>query len=399
MNSSKPDQTQTLLERYRRLINISRDLSSTLNLDSLLYQIVKAAADLTDSHDASILLYDENQHELYFQASTHLDARAMRGLIVPVEGSIAGSIVTTRQPTKVMSAEDDPRHYDGIGESVQYKTESLLGVPLITKDKVVGVIEALNKREGDFTDEDEQLLSALGSQAAVAIENTRLFQQSDLIAEVVHELRTPLSSISTASHLLMRPEISQEQRAKIAETIQRETTRLSDMATSFLDLARLESGRSPFKMEEVDLVSMLQEGGKIMESRIQEQGLTLLWDIEDDLPTFHGDPDKMIQVILNLLSNAIKYNRPKGKITIGASASEEEISFYVTDTGRGILPEHCESLFQKFYRVPGSDQVTEGTGLGLSITHKIVDGHGGRIEVDSEVGKGTTFTVHIPRHR
>lgn len=397
MNS--PKQNQTLLARYRRLITISRELSSTLDLDSLLYLIVKAAADLTDSHDASILLYDENQHELYFQASTHLDPRAMRGLVVPVEGSIAGTIVTTRQPMMVMSAENDPRHYDEIGESVQYKTESLLGVPLITKDKVVGVIEALNKQEGAFTDEDEQLLSALGSQAAVAIENTRLFQQSDLIAEVIHELRTPLASISTASHLLIRPEVSQEQRAKMAETIQRETTRLSEMATSFLDLARLESGRSPFKMEEVNLVSMLQEGVKIMESRIKEQGLTLQWDLQDDLPTFHGDSDKIIQVILNLLSNAIKYNRPQGTITIGASATEKEISFYIKDTGRGILPEHCESLFQKFYRVPGSDQFNEGTGLGLSITNKIVDGHGGRIEVDSEIGKGTTFTVNIPRRR
>jgi K+-sensing histidine kinase KdpD len=397
MNSSKQDQTQTLLERYRRLINISRDLSSTLDLDSLLYQIVKAAADLTDSHDASILLYDENQHELYFQASTHLDARAMRGLAVPVEGSIAGTIVTTRKPMKVMSAEDDPRHYNGISESVQYKTESLLGVPLITKDKVVGVIEALNKKEGDFTDEDEQLLSALGSQAAVAIENTRLFQQSDLIAEMIHELRTPLSSISTASHLFMRPEVSQEQRASMAETIRRETTRLSEMATSFLDLARLESGRSPFIMEEVDLVALLQEGVKIMESRIQEQGLTLECDLKDNLPSFHGDSGKIIQVILNLLSNAIKYNRPKGMITIGASSTDKEVSFYVKDTGRGILPEHRESLFQKFYRVPGSDQITEGTGLGLSITKKIIDSHGGRIEVDSEVGKGTTFTVHLPR--
>jgi signal transduction histidine kinase len=398
MSSSKEDQAQNLIERYLRLITISRDLSSTLDLDSLLYQIVKAAADLTDSHNASMLLYDENLNELYFQSSTHLDARTMRGLAVPVEGSIAGTIITTRQPLKVMRTEDDPRHYEGIGESVHYKTESLLGVPLITKDKVLGVLEALNKQEGDFTQEDEQLLSALGSQAAVAIENTRLFQQSDLIAEMIHEFRTPLSSISTASHLLIRPEISQEQRASMAKTIQRETTRLSEMATSFLDLARLESGRSPFIMEKVDLIAMLQEGGKIMESHIQEQGLTLEWALEENIPTFHGDQNKIIQVILNLLSNAIKYNRPHGKITIGASATDQEISFFVKDTGRGILPEHCESLFQKFYRVPGSEQVSEGTGLGLSITKKIVEGHGGRIEVDSEVGKGTAFIVHLPRN-
>jgi signal transduction histidine kinase len=397
MNSSKARQVQSLLERYLRLIDISRDLSSTLDLDSLLYQIVKAAADLTDSHDASILLYDESNHALYFQASTNLDVRAMRGQTVPVEGSLAGTIVTTRQPLVVMRAEDDPRHYEEIGEAVKYKTESLLGVPLMTKEKVVGVLEALNKREGEFTHEDEQLLSALGSQAAVAIENTRLFQQSDLIAEVVHELRTPLSSIRTASHILMRPETSQEQRTSMAKIILQETDRLSEMTTSFLDLARLESGRSPYNKRQIDLAELLQEGAKIMENRIQEQGLTLSWDIKEEIPPFHGDPDKIIQVILNLLSNAVKYNRPKGVITIGASLAGEEISFYVKDTGRGILPEHCESLFEKFYRVPGSEKVSEGTGLGLSICQKIIAGHGGRIEVDSEVGEGTTFTIYLPR--
>jgi signal transduction histidine kinase len=399
MNLSNPGQSQPLLERYLRLIDISRDLSSTLDLDRLLYKIVKAAADLTDSHDASILLYDESNHELYFQASTDLDVTTMRGLAVPVEGSLAGTIVKTRQPLIVMKAEDDPRHYEEIGESVQYKTESLLGVPLITKEKIVGVLEALNKRVGEFTQADEQLLSAFGSQAAVAIENTRLFQQSDLIAEVVHELRTPLSSIRTASHILMRPEISQEQRASMAKTILQETDRLSDMTTSFLDLARLESGRSPYKKSQVNLLELLQEGARVMEGQIQEQGLTLGWDLTGNIPAFRGDPDKIIQVILNLLSNAIKYNRPNGNITIGASATDKEVSFYIQDTGRGILPEHCESLFQKFYRVPGSEKVSEGTGLGLSISHKIITGHGGRIEVDSQVGEGTTFTIHIPRNQ
>jgi signal transduction histidine kinase len=398
MNLSKTVQDRSLLERYLRLIDISRDLSSTLDLNRLLYQIVRAAADLTDSHDASILLYDECNHELYFQASTNLDVRTMHGLAVPVQGSLAGTIVTTCQPLIVMSAEDDPRHYEEIGESVKYKTESLLGVPLMTKEKVVGVLEALNKRKGEFTQDDEQLMSALGSQAAVAIENTRLFQQSDLIAEVVHELRTPLSSIRTAAQILTRPETSQEQRANMAKTILQETDRLSNMTTSFLDLARLESGRSPYNKCQVDLVALLHEGAKIMENRIKEQGLTLSWDIEGDIPPFHGDPDKIIQVILNLLSNAIKYNRPDGSITIGASVTDKEISFYIKDTGRGILPEHCESLFEKFYRVPGSEKISNGTGLGLSICHKIITGHNGKIAVDSTVGKGTTFTIHIPRN-
>ena len=380
--------TDTLFERYLRLMDITRDLSSTLNLDTVLNKIVDAAADLTDSNDASILLYDEKHNLLYFHTSTNLDTVEMKGLLVPVEGSIAGAIVTSRESLKVMNVDKDPRHFEEI--------ESLLGVPMITKDKVVGVLEAINKREGDFNKDDEDLLSALGSQAAVAIENTRLFNQSDLISEMVHELRTPLASINTASNLLMRPEISQEQRASMAETIQRESNRLSEMATSFLDLARLESGRTTYDVEKVNLIKLLEEGVEIMDSRIKEQNLNLEWAVETKTLIIRVDADKLKQVILNLLSNGIKYNRPNGKIIIGLSSNKQEISFYVRDTGRGILPEHRESLFEKFYRVPGSEQIAQGTGLGLSITKKIVEDHGGKINVESELGKGTTFTVILP---
>lgn len=393
---TKQDQPNSLVERYQRLLELSSDLSSTLDLNTLLQQIVNAAADLTGSLAASILLYDEVKNVLYFQVSTNLDTLVMRGLVVPVDNSIAGAILTGGKPLVVMNVDEDSRHFAGIGESVKFKTESLLGVPLVTKEKVIGVLETLNKSEGKFTKEDETLLSALGSQAAVAIDNAHLFQQSDLIAEIVHELRTPLSSISTAAHLLQRPEISQEQLTTMAQTIHRETNRLSEMVTTFLDLARLESGRVQFKKEKVDLKTLLEESAEIMQSRVEEQGLSIKWHVPDDLPAFQCDRDKLKQVALNLISNAIKYNRPKGTITIGAAATQKEISFYVKDTGRGILPEHITSLFQKFYRVPGSEQVAQGTGLGLSISNRIVEVHGGGITVKSKAGKGTTFTVTLP---
>lgn len=392
-----PSKLETqLFQRYLSLLEISRDLSSVLDLDVLLQRIVRAAADVTDSSAASILLYDDAKKELYFQASTNLDTPLMRGLVVPVEGSIAGAIVVSQHPMIVQDTREDPRHFQGIGKSTQFETESLLGVPLIAKDKVVGVLEALNKKEGEFTQEDRELLLALGSQAAVAIENARLFQQSDLVAEMVHEIRTPLASINTATHLLQRSEIKADQRASLAVTIQKEAQRLSDLATTFLDLARLESGRSNFKIETVDIPGMLAEAREVMEARISEQGLDFHWSVDENTPPVHGDTDKLKQVALNLISNAIKYNREKGSITVGSGFSKRNVHFFVEDTGRGMLPEHINSLFQKFYRVPGSEDIAQGTGLGLSICKKIVEGHGGAIEVTSEVGRGTRFTVVIP---
>lgn len=395
--SSADSQDIGKFERYLKLLEISRDLSSVLDLDVLLHRIVEAAAAVTDSSAASILLYDETKNELYFQASTNLDTPLMRGLAVPVDASIAGAIVTTREPMIVQNTREDPRHFRDIGKSTQFETESLLGVPLITKDKVVGVLEALNKHEGEFTSEDQSLLLALGSQAAIAIENARLFQQSDLIAEMVHEIRTPLVSINTATHLLLRQELPAEQRTNLAETIQRETQRLSELASTFLDLARLESGRGQFKIEQVNLSAVLEDARQVMQARVEEQSLDFVWKVPGDLPAIKGDSDKLKQVALNLISNAIKYNNANGRITVSAAANKKNLTFAVEDTGRGMLPEHINSLFQKFYRIPGSENIAQGTGLGLSICKKIVEGHGGTIEVASEVGKGTRFTVVIPR--
>ncbi len=203
---------ETLLERYLSLLDIAQVLASTLDLDRLLYQIVMAAATLTDSEAASIILYDENKNRLFFQSSTDLDSKVMRGLEVPVENSIAGEILRTQKPMIVMNIEEDSRHFTGVTDSTIQSTRSLMGVPLITKEKILGVLEVINKKRGEFSEDDDNMLLALGSQAAISIENTRLFQQSDLISEMVHELRTPLASIQTAAHLLNRDDISTDQR-------------------------------------------------------------------------------------------------------------------------------------------------------------------------------------------
>jgi K+-sensing histidine kinase KdpD len=395
MMSDKSEKSFT--ERYVSLLDISRELSSTLNLDALLHQIVTAAADLTDSMAASIMLYDNNNDELYFHSSTNLDARVMRGLVVPVEGSIAGTIMTERKPVNVMNVAEDPRHFEEIGKTTNYEVESLLGIPMITKEKVVGVLEVVNKISGEFDQDDENLLIALGSQAAIAIENSRLFQQSDLIAEMVHELRTPLASIQTAAHLLTRPEISQQQRTNMAETIKKETGRLTEMATSFLDLARLESGRTQFNFEDTELNEVLKDSAEVMESRIEAEGLTLELQLNEPLDEVKADPDKLKQVALNLISNAIKYNRVNGSVIIGSFEKGKDVGFFVKDTGRGMLPEHVEMLFNKFFRVPGSEKMAGGTGLGLSISKKIVESHGGQIRVESVIGTGTTFSVTLPK--
>jgi len=262
---------------------------------------------------------------------------------------------------------------------------------------VVGVLEALNKEKGKFTEGDESMLSVLGAQAAVAIENARLFQQSDLISEFVHELRTPLASLSTATYLLLRPEMSHEQQEQIINNIHSETLRLNSMASSFLDLARLESGRVQFHKTTFNITDLLFECKDIMNAKAEEEKIQIRIEAPEGLPLWEADRDKLKQVMLNLLSNAIKYNRPNGSIILDATAAEANVCITVQDTGMGIPEEALPHLFEKFYRVRETEDKVAGTGLGLSICKQIVQGHGGRVEVKSKLGVGTSFSVMLPR--
>ena len=388
--------TQTL-DSYLRLIEISRDLASTLDLDTLLDDIVRASADITHAEAASILLYDDTSRQLYFQVATNIDEPTMRGLVVPLEKSIAGWIVTNRKSVRIDDAHKDLRFFSDVEQTVGYETKSLLGIPLITKNKVVGVLEVINKKRGRFTDPDESMLTVLGAQAAVAIENARLFQQSDLIAEFVHELRTPLASLSTATYLLLRPEMSREQRDQIVNNIHNETLRLNSLASSFLDLARLESGRVQFRKTRFSLADLLYECRDVMMTKAQETSIQIRIDVPNDMPLMEADRDKIKQVMLNLLSNAIKYNRPNGSVIVTGNYDENEQSISIQDTGLGIPEESIPHLFEKFYRVKEHEGKASGTGLGLSICKQIIQGHNGRLEVKSKMGIGTSFTIHIPR--
>jgi len=385
-----------LLERYRRLNELSRDLASTLDLNILLDRIAHSAHSLCHAEAASILLYDQKKQELYFETMTNKDLPDMKGMVVPVEGSIAGWIVKNSQPLIITDAQNDPRHYNGVKDATQIETQSLLGVPLIAKDRVIGVLETINKRDGDFDDEDQDLLMALGAVAAVAIVNARLFQQSDLISELVHELRTPLTSLNTASTLMLNPQLSEDARTELQKLMLGETKRLSEMTTNFLDLARLESGRMPYQMNDFEIKFLLEESVQLMQARAAEMGLQLQLDIPDGLPLLRGDRGKIKQVMINLLSNAIKYNKPSGMVIVNVAAEGEDLVVRVRDTGVGIPAKSVPLLFTKFYRVPGTEQQAQGTGLGLSITKRIIEDHGGRIKVQSRVGEGTTFIVYLP---
>jgi signal transduction histidine kinase len=212
----------------------------------------------------------------------------------------------------------------------------------------------------------------------------------------MHELKSPLMALTAASELLAR-EILDEKHQELIEMIQRETMRLSKMAQDFLDLARLESGRVQLSQGPVNLLLLVKDVVGLQEPQAADRGITITTNFPEQLPIITGDYDRLKQVLLNLTNNAIKYNVIQGQIDITIADLDKEVMIAIFDTGPGIARENQAHLFERFYRIPDGEGFTEGTGLGLSISARIMQEHGGRIEVSSARGQGSTFRCYLPK--
>lgn len=388
-----------LLAHYERIIEISQQLNSTYNHRELLQKIISASLELTHCEAASIMLIDSLTGELRFEIASNIKSTEMEDIIVPLEGSTAGWIVTHGEPRVIADTSTEQTHFKGVDTAIQFKTRNLLGVPMRTHNKVIGVLMTVNKLNDEmFTDDDVNTLTTLASQAATAIENARLFRQSDFIAEMVHELRTPLAALKASTTLLLRPNLPDERRQDIIETMKGETERLIRLTTDFLDVAQWESGRTRLETAPFDLHKLITESIDVVLPQANEKGVRI--ETDDNRFTVDGDRGKLKQVILNLLTNAIKYNRENGKIRVETSISpnhdEPFVQIAVRDTGYGISKENQRHMFQKFFRVADTAGFTQGTGLGLTITKHIVEAHGGSIGLESEEGVGSTFYFSVP---
>src|SRR5258708_9869634 len=294
-----------LMARYERLMEISQQLNSILDLGTLLNRIIKAATELTDTEGASILLIDQSTGELRFEAASEMSVGAMEAIVVPKEGSLAGWVAQHGQPVLVEDTSNEPRWFKRVDDTVGNSTRNLLGVPMIAHSKIIGVVEAINKREGyHWSDDDVDTLTTLAAQAAIAIENARLFQQSDFIAEMVHELRTPLAALKASPTLLLRPELPDNRRTQIIKTMESETDRLTRLTTDLLDLARLVSGRSRLDTTIFTIDGLVHGSMDVVRSQATDRNVTLSLE-GDEATNLNGARVTLKQAFLNLLTNPI----------------------------------------------------------------------------------------------
>jgi PAS domain S-box-containing protein len=231
---------------------------------------------------------------------------------------------------------------------------------------------------------------------------TRMQQQDDLkkglISTVSHQLKTPLTSIRMAIHLLLEEKAGSltDKQAELLIAARDDSDRLHGIVEDLLDIGRIESGRAPMDCYAISPMALALQAAEPFQSAYKDSRIRLTIEVPDDLPEVWADRTRIDHVFSNLLSNALKYTAPGGSVTLAATAGKEWVSFSITDTGRGIPSQYLDKIFDQFFRVP--DEATKpGAGLGLAIAKEIVEAHGGTMAVASIAGKGSTFTFTLRR--
>ena len=399
-------------ERLERLLEISRTLSSTLDLAPLLQSIVDVAMELTESEAASILLYDPSTGELRFETLHPAQGSELRTLSVPLENSVAGWIFTHTKPMVVQDAAHDPRVFRKVDHALHFQTRSLLGLPLRIKAETIGVIEAVNKLgTGHYTEDDLRVLETLAAQAAIAIENARLLarlqdanadllrldrMKSDFIAIASHELRTPLGLI--LGHATFLKEVVPPAYAEQMDVIIKGSMRLKAIVEDMSTISHKEEGQSRVRRELFSMTKLVIDTVGRFQEAATEKGIEFGFDVpETDPLMIEADRDKIDVALGNLVRNAITFTDAKGQVGLKAESEGGFIKVFVVDTGIGIPSGEVDRIFDRFYQV--ESHLTRrhgGMGLGLSIAKAMVEMHNGQIWVESKEGTGSLFCMMLP---
>ncbi len=397
--------------RLELLLEVCRNLSANLDLEQLLSAIIESASTLVGCENSSILTYDKDSQSLRFVAAPFYLLDAMHTMSVPLETSVAGKVYTSGQPLAVNQAEGDERIYRDVDRAIDFKTRSLLAVPLIFKGKTIGVLEAVNKlQDARFTEEDVLILQTLAAQAAIALENHRLLEESqrayqqvieldrmksDFIAIASHELRTPLGVI--LGHATFLQETSAPEQAQELEIIVKSSLRLKEIIEEFSNVDHFEHGLSRLRRGTVALSQVVQEvANSFREMSIQKE-IALSTELPKTPLSVEGDAAKIAMALREVIKNALTFTNTGGQVQVKLEHIPSNARISVSDNGIGIPANEQARIFQRFYQV--EKHLTRrhgGMGLGLSIARDMVEMHGGKITVDSIEGKGSCFVILLP---
>jgi signal transduction histidine kinase/CheY-like chemotaxis protein len=411
---------------------IDRDLSSTLDLTSVLETITRHSRDVLGADIACVAAVNPGTKAATMVSIAGARTDALRDLRVPAGRGLGGEVLATGRAVAVVDCSKDPRIAEEHSDLLRREgIVSTLVVPISRKGHTTGLLYVANRRATVFGRQDEDTLNHLAAQAAIAIENARLYEEvtkhaedlenkveertrelqeinrrleaasrhkSEFLANMSHELRTPLNAIIGFTRLVMRrsKEVLPAKQYENLEKINLSADQLLLLINDVLDLSKVEAGKMDVRPVSFQLESMIDICLRTVEPMIKPEQIQLAKELEPDLPQLVTDQDKLEQIVMNLLSNAIKFTET-GTITVRARRYGDRVSLAVTDPGIGIPEDARELIFEEFRQVDSSSTRRHGgTGLGLSISRHFARLLGGDITVQSRLGRGSTFTLSIP---
>jgi signal transduction histidine kinase/CheY-like chemotaxis protein len=409
--------------------NISQALASQLNLDELIKLVGEQLKNLFRANIVYLAILDQKTKTINFPFQYGDNMPPMK-----LGDGLTSKIILTGQPLLINKDVQELRVQMGI-QNVGIPAASYLGVPIPVGEEMIGVLSVQStEHENVFNESDLRLLTTIAASVGVAIRKAKLFDEihqakmdaedakkiaekanaakSAFLSTVSHELRTPLTSVLGFAKIIKKRleekvfPLTDKSDAKTSKTITQisenlnvvvsEGERLTHLINDVLDLAKIEAGKMEWNMETVSIPEIAERAIAATTALFEQNHLELKKDIDANIPNITGDKDKLIQVMVNLISNAVKFT-PKGKVTFKVFNKNDEVVVSITDTGIGIAAEDHDAVFEQFKQV--GDTLTDkpkGTGLGLPICKEIVEHHGGRIWLESELGKGSTFLVAFP---
>jgi len=407
-----------LTAQLRTAADISTQVASILDPQALFSRVVSLIKERFDIYHVQVYVVDEETQELVLQAGYGEPGRVMvaRGHRIPLntERSLVARAARTKE---VVVVDDVTKSPDHLPNPLLPLTRSEVAVPAVYGDRVLGVFDVQDDEPARFGPAELDVFRTLAGQIATAFQNAGYVEElqhvaerfreldrlkSEFLANMSHELRTPLNSIIGYAEVLLMG-IDGELEGDTLEdvkAIHENGQHLLSMINDVLDLAKIEAGRMVLKMEEVEVDQLLDEvkssGTGLLRKYQRTEAVELRIASEPDLPLLHADRIRLNQVLNNLISNAMKFTE-HGYVQVRAYRSDPWVCIEVADSGIGIPANQLEQIFEKFRQVDGSSKRrAEGTGLGLAITRYLVEMHGGTIEVSSELGKGSVFTVRLP---
>ena len=405
------------VDQLTALGEVGRAVSSTLDLATVLTTIVSRAVELSGLDGGVVFEYDEDAEEFVQRAAAETGgvlAQTRRGIRYRKGEGALGQTAITLQPVQVPDITVPGAYESRVRENlIESGIRAVLAVPIVRQGRLLGCLGVTRNRAGDFPAETVELLRTFATQSALAIQNARLFHEiadksrqleaasrhkSEFLANMSHELRTPLNAVIGFSEVLLQRMFGElnDKQDEYLKDIYASGQHLLSLINDILDLSKIEAGRMELAPVPFHLPGALDNAVTLVRERAGRHGIALELDVDPALGEVVGDERKVKQVVLNLLSNAVKFTPEGGRIGLKAARRDTAVEISVTDTGIGIALEDQATIFEEFRQVGSDEQKREGTGLGLALARKFVELHGGRIWVESEPGRGSTFTFTLP---